>query len=191
MEAKKDFCFLCFEALANKVGKTQQSKVSSLVVNPSDATKCPMFVTWKKQGKLRGCIGCFDPLPLYSGLQQYAVVAGTQDHRFSPIPESELPSLECGISLLHSFEPANNALDWEIGVHGIRLFIDGRSATFLPEVAKEWKWSKGETLIELAQKAGFTKKYDQAAIDRSRVERYQSAKCVATWAEYQDYIQSH
>jgi uncharacterized protein (TIGR00296 family) len=191
MQATKELCFLCFEALANKVNNTSESKVSSLVIDSSNNSKCPMFVTWKKGGDLRGCIGCFDPLALYSGLQQYAVVAGTQDRRFHPIPSAELPTLECGISLLHSFEPAQNALDWEIGTHGIRLNIDGCGATFLPEVAKEWKWTKDQTLVELAKKGGFRGKYDKAAVERSKVERYQSAKCVATWAEYQEFLQSH
>jgi uncharacterized protein (TIGR00296 family) len=190
MQATKELCFLCFESLVNKVNKTSQSAVSSRVVDSSNATKCPMFVTWKKGRDLRGCIGCFDPLPLYRGLQDYAVVAGCNDHRFPPISTSELSALECGISLLHSFEPAQNALDWEIGTHGIRLHIDGCSATFLPEVAKELKWNKEQTLVELAKKGGFRKTYDQAAIERSKVERYQSAKCVATWEEYQAFLQS-
>jgi AMMECR1 domain-containing protein len=92
--------------------------------------------------------------------------------------------------LLHSFEPAENALDWEIGVHGIRLFVDGCSSTFLPEVAKERNCTKEETLAELAKKGGFRGTYEQAAVERSRVQRYQSAKCVATWDEYQQFIQT-
>jgi uncharacterized protein (TIGR00296 family) len=111
MEARKELCFLCFEALCNSVTGSHETKVSQLVVNPSDTRQCPMFVTWKKKGKLRGCIGDFNPLPLYQGLQQYAVISGTRDHRFKPIVESEFSSLECGISLLHSFEPGQNALD--------------------------------------------------------------------------------
>jgi uncharacterized protein (TIGR00296 family) len=188
MEATKELCFLCFEALCNKVTGTKQTKVSEVVVNTSDTRKCPLFVTWNKAGKLRGCIGSFSPLPLYQGLQDYAVISGTRDHRFTPIVQSEFPSLECGISLLHSFEPGQDALDWEIGVHGIRLFIDGLSATYLPEVAKEWKWTKEQTLVELAQKAGLRTKFDAAARDRARIERYQSAKCVADWGEYMQFI---
>jgi uncharacterized protein (TIGR00296 family) len=191
MQATKELCFLCFEALCNGVTGAKATKVSQLVVNESDTTQCPMFVTWKKKGKLRGCIGDFKPQPLYTGLQKYAVISGTRDHRFEPIAESELSSLECGVSLLHTFEPGQNALDWQIGVHGIRLFIDGRSATFLPEVAPDLKWNKHKTLVELAQKAGFRAEFDAAARDRATLERYQSAKCVAKWKEYQQFIRSH
>jgi uncharacterized protein (TIGR00296 family) len=191
MEATKELCFLCFEALCNHLAGSKHTTVSDRVIDPSNKTQCPLFVTWTKQGKLRGCIGNFSALPLYSGLQEYAVMSGTRDRRFPAIVASELPSLECGISLLHSFEPGGDALDWEIGVHGIRLFIDGLSATFLPEVAREWKWTKEQTLVELAQKAGLRTKFDADARKRSTISRYQSAKCAANWEEYQQFIHSH
>lgn len=184
MEATKLMCFVCFEALENKVCGTKKDKFISQIP-AGDTRECPMFVTWKKSGSLRGCIGIFKEIPLWDGLQEYAVVSGTQDRRFSPIKPDELPKLDCGISLLHSFEPGNDALDWEIGKHGIRLFIDGYSATYLPEVAKEQGWTKEEALESLARKAGFPRKFDAEALKRSRIERYQSAKLHATWDEYQ------
>jgi uncharacterized protein (TIGR00296 family) len=190
MEATKELCFLCFKALRNSVTGSKETKVADLVVDASNTAQCPLFVTWKKQGRLRGCIGNFSPLPLYTGLQEYAVISGTRDHRFRPIVQSELPFLECGISLLHSFEAGENALDWEVGVHGIRLFLDRLSATFLPEVAAECRWTKEQTLVELAKKAGFRQRFGDAARNRSRIQRYQSAKCGADWEEYQQFIRT-
>lgn len=183
MEAIDDMCFLCFEALENKVSGSNKTTFSSKIPK-GDKRECPMFVTWKKDGDLRGCIGIFRDIPLWEGLQEYAIIAGTQDSRFSPIKPAELPHLECGISLLHSFEPAKDALDWEIGKHGIRLFIDGCQSTFLPEVASEQGWDKMETLRYLARKGGFRGKLDESALKRARVERYQSAKHKVTWEQY-------
>jgi uncharacterized protein (TIGR00296 family) len=190
MQATKELCFLCFEALVNKVTGSTQTKVSSVVIDPSNTAQSGLFVTWMKNSKLRGCIGDFDLLPLYSGLQEYAVLSGTKDDRFSPITESELPQLKCEISLLHSFEKAATVFDWEIGVHGISLFIDKFTATFLPEIAVEYNWTKEVTLSYLAKKSGFKGAFDDAAIARSRLERYQSSACTATWEEYQQYINS-
>ena len=187
--ATKELCFLCFEALENKIHKTQNNQVASRVVQKTDASY-PMFVTWKIGNNLRGCIGNFSPLPLYSGLQEYAVISAMNDYRFSPVTASEIPTMNVGISLLHSFEPAKDALDWEIGKHGIRLFIDGCNATFLPEVASEQNWTKEETLQHLARKAGYGKTYDSKAMQRTRIERYQSSKCKATYEEYQAYLAS-
>jgi len=143
-----------------------------------------MFVTWKKNGDLRGCIGIFSDIPLWPGLQEYSITAGTKDRRFPPIATKELPNLECGISLLHSFEDADNPFDWEVGKHGIRIFIDHCSATFLPEVASEQGWNKEETLAYLSRKAGFSEKLTPDVLNRMRVQRYQSAKIKASWDEY-------
>lgn len=189
--ATKAMCFLCFEALQNAVARSKLNTVSTFIIPPGDATACPLFCTWKINGSLRGCIGCFDSLPLWSGLQEYAITAGTKDHRFDPISPSEIPKLTCAVSLLHSFEDCRDALDWEVGTHGIRLFIDNRKATYLPEVASDRGWSKEEALEHLARKGGFTKEYGAAEIQRSKVIRYQSSKISATYAEYQEFLQSH
>lgn len=187
--ATKEQCYLCFEALENKVLGKNSNKVSSKVVKNTNEAY-PMFVTWKIGTRLRGCIGNFQPQPLYSGLQEYAVISGTRDRRFEPMREDEIPKLNVGISLLHTFEDADNVLDWEVGKHGIRLFIDGFSATFLPEVASEQKWSKEQTLKQLAMKAGYYGKFDQSAMDRATLKRYQSSKCHATYDEYKEYVKN-
>jgi len=46
------------------------------------------------------------------------------------------------VSILTNFEDANDCMDWEVGIHGIRIeFINEngsrRTATYLPEVAPE------------------------------------------------------
>lgn len=191
LQATKEMCYLCFETLENACKNTKNTIVNQAVVPPNDNKKCPMFVTWKKDGDLRGCIGIFEPIPLYSGLKEYAIVAGFRDPRFPPINHSELSHLSCGISLLHSFEPANDCMDWEIGKHGIRLFIDGHSSTFLPQVASEQGWDKDTTLQHLARKGGFYGKFDEAAKRRAKVTRYQSSKLSATWEEYQQFLKAH
>jgi AMMECR1 domain-containing protein len=61
---------------------------------------------------------------------------------------------------------------------------------FLPEVAKEFNWTKEEALGDLAQKGGFRGKCDRAAIGRFRVERYESGKCVATPAEDEAHVRT-
>lgn len=54
----------------------------------------------------------------------------------------ELPRLHVSVSILCHFEDALDFLDWEIGIHGIRIeFYNERgtkkTATYLPEVAPE------------------------------------------------------
>jgi hypothetical protein len=81
------------------------------------------------------------------------------DTRFHPIPSSQLPSLSCSLTLLSTFEPCSDALDWDLGTHGIRISFIHRNrrygATYLPDVAVEQGWSKEETLESLMRKAGW------------------------------------
>ena len=84
--------------------------------------KYPLFVTWLKNGKLRGCIGTFSvEQPFGTTLQKYGLIAAVKDTRFPPIEKSELPSLRVEISLLHSFEKIEDPLNWEVGQHGIEI----------------------------------------------------------------------
>ena len=82
-----------------------------------------------------------------------------RDDRFGPVALEEVPKLEVEVSLLHSFEHAKNALDWEVGKHGIMIDFDvddeSYGATFLPEVAEEEGWDQLTTLKYLVHKAGY------------------------------------
>lgn len=67
----------------------------------------PLFVTWNTRSsrpgrspRLRGCIGCFEALPLHEGLAEYAIISAFRDSRFRKIEEWELNSLECGYVLI-------------------------------------------------------------------------------------------
>jgi AMME syndrome candidate gene 1 protein len=135
----------------------------------------PLFVTWNTLSRsghksLRGCIGTFEALPLASGLQSYSLTSAFEDTRFSPISASLLPSLSCSLTLLADFETCADALDWELGTHGIRISFVHRNrrygATYLPDVAVEQGWTKEETLESLMRKAGWDGGYSQGMARR-------------------------
>jgi AMMECR1 domain-containing protein len=72
----------------------------------------------------------------------YYYFSALKDSRFSPVVREELPRLVVSVSILCYFEDAVDYLDWEIGVHGIRIeFLTERgkrqTATYLPEISKE------------------------------------------------------
>ena len=74
------------------------------------------FVTLKKHGQLRGCIGQFEPdIPLYQVVSQMAVSSASKDTRFTPVQDDELNDLEYEISVLSPLRKIN---DWqEIDFH--------------------------------------------------------------------------
>lgn len=91
---------------------------------------------------MRGCIGTFNAMNLHTGLREYAITSAFKDSRFSPITRDEFSRLSVSVSILRHFEDGDDYLDWEVGVHGIRIeFVNEkgnkRTATYLPEVASE------------------------------------------------------
>ena len=113
------------------------------------------FVTLKKQGMLRGCIG--DLLPrqaLYESVIDNAVNAGTRDHRFRPVTRNEAGELTFEISALTVPQAVPGPKDIRIGIDGVILGKAGRRAVFLPQVAPEQGWDVDEMLTHLSLKAG-------------------------------------
>jgi AmmeMemoRadiSam system protein A len=66
-----------------------------------------VFVTLRKHGQLRGCIGHLAPTrrTLAEEVATLAVAAGHEDSRFPPVTPEELPELDVEISILTPPEP--------------------------------------------------------------------------------------
>lgn len=114
------------------------------------------FVTLKKEGKLRGCIGRFDPnLPLYQTIEEIAIAAATCDSRFERVTIEELNQIEIEISILTLLKKIDSIDQIQLGKHGIYIKKGLYSGTFLPQVAVETNWTKEEFLGHCARdKAG-------------------------------------
>jgi AmmeMemoRadiSam system protein A len=117
-----------------------------------------VFVTLKTGGRLRGCIGRFDPSePFRQLLLEMAVASATQDPRFlyDRVTPRELPELTIEVSVLSPLERTDDPLSIELGTHGIYINKGFQSGCFLPQVATETGWSKEEFLSNCAShKAG-------------------------------------
>ena len=115
------------------------------------------FVTLKNRGRLRGCIGCFQPdRPLGEMVVQMGAAAA-RDPRFvtNPVVSYEVPELTLEVSVLSPLAETNEPEKLELGTHGIYIVSGGRSGCFLPEVATEAGWNVEEFLSRCcAGKAG-------------------------------------
>ncbi len=110
-------------------------------------SKCGAFVTLHKKGDLRGCIGRFTANePLYRIVQEMAIAASTQDHRFSKVTKSELTEIDIEISVLTPLKKISSIDEIEMGRHGIYIKKGHNSGTFLPQVGTETGWNKEEFL---------------------------------------------
>lgn len=114
------------------------------------------FVTLKKHGQLRGCIGRFEPdIPLCQVVSQMAVSAAVHDSRFTPVQADELNDLEYEISVLSPLRKIDDWHEIELGKHGVQIKQGFNSGVFLPQVATENNWDLDTFMGQLcSQKAG-------------------------------------
>ncbi|XP_056267836.1 AMME syndrome candidate gene 1 protein isoform X3 [Pseudoliparis swirei] len=119
-----------------------------------------------------------------------------KDSRFPPMTRDELPRLFCSVSLLTNFEDVGDYLDWEVGVHGIRIEFfnekgSKRTATYLPEVAKEQGWDHIQTIDSLLRKGGYKAPITNDFRKTIKLTRYRSEKMTMGYAEYIAHRQHH
>jgi hypothetical protein len=119
------------------------------------------FVTLKRSGALRGCIGSLEPRSsLGQDVWENTRAAAFRDPRFPPLELDELDGLEISVSLVGPLEPlqANSleALMAELrpGVDGVFVQAGGKRATFLPAVWEDLREPRS-FLGALWRKAGW------------------------------------
>lgn len=113
------------------------------------------FVTWKRHGELRGCIGHMaEDTPLALTVARMAISAALEDRRFPPVRPEELAGLELEISVLSPFAPIPGPGAIVVGRDGVLLDKGGHRAVFLPQVAPEQGWDRDAMLDHLCAKAG-------------------------------------
>jgi AmmeMemoRadiSam system protein A len=115
------------------------------------------FVTLKREGRLRGCIGTLEcRRALDQEVARVAVSAAKEDPRFEPLRASELHGLEVEVSVLGPLEPIDPLAEraFEIGRHGLVVEQGSRRGLLLPQVATEWGWDRETFLAQTCIKAG-------------------------------------
>jgi AmmeMemoRadiSam system protein A len=115
---------------------------------------CGAFVTLKKGGMLRGCIGRMESdRPMWETVAIMARAAAFEDPRFPAVTPAELDDLSIEISLLTPFEPLDDPLAVEVGKHGLLVEKGIHRGVLLPQVATDHGWTAEEFLDNVCVKA--------------------------------------
>lgn len=127
------------------------------------------FVTLKRNGQLRGCIGSVYPTkPLILDLIDNARNAAFQDPRFEPLSPEELANLDVTVSILSSIERINfkdeRDLLSKIYPHGVIISDRDRRAVYLPVVWEQLP-ERDVFLNSLKEKAGFPPNYFSRSLE--------------------------
>lgn len=112
------------------------------------------FVTLRRNGRLRGCIGQIASNQTAVELVEYSArAAAVDDPRFRPVRAQELAEIEIEISLLSSPE-ITEPQAIEAGRHGLVVSRGSQRGLLLPQVATEHGWERVRFLEETCVKAG-------------------------------------
>ncbi|MGD8538936.1 MAG: AmmeMemoRadiSam system protein B [Candidatus Aminicenantes bacterium] len=126
--------------------------------NPKFLSPKGAFVTLKKKGALRGCIGFIEAvLPLHQTIVQATIYAASKDARFPPVAPSELEDIALEISVLTSPVRIDDPREVEVGRHGLIIAKGNQRGLLLPQVPVENRWSRRTFLQRTCQKAGLPK----------------------------------
>ena len=104
------YVLLAKEAVENYIKEGKIIEVPKNLPEEFLQRKSGTFVTIEKDGKLKGCIGTYLPtkINIAEEIIHNAVAAATEDYRFSPIKEEELPYLSYTVYVLSYPEPVKD-----------------------------------------------------------------------------------
>ena len=124
-------------------------------VSPLLRKKRGAFVTIKKGGRLRGCIGSIHPAkPLFETVNEMAREAAISDPRFQKLTTEELREIEIEISVLSPLKKIRDIEEIRVGSHGLYIMQGYYSGLLLPQVAQEYGWDRETFLKQVSIKAG-------------------------------------
>lgn len=152
------------DSLTSYVEKQTRIALEGYALTPELEARHGAFVTLRRGGELRGCIGHTRSLePLAEAVRDNAINAAVRDPRFPPVRPEELSAIQIEVSALcpgaepdSPFIPANDISEIVLGRDG--LYLDGTGSLggglLLPQVPVERGWSLQEFLDAVCAKAG-------------------------------------
>src|SRR6266568_2003717 len=113
-----------------------------------------VFVTLRKHGELRGCVGSVRPTAATAAheLIRYAVASAVRDPRFDPVRLDEVSALTIKVQLLDMPEPVANIAELDPQVYGIIVRRGDRQALLLPDI--DGIETPEQQVLAACQKAG-------------------------------------
>jgi AmmeMemoRadiSam system protein A len=129
------------------------------------------FVSIKKHGELRGCIGTFSPTQPNIALEviQNAISASGRDPRFPPVASEELDSLDISVDVLTEPEKISSPDELDPKRYGVIVTKGWRRGLLLPDL--EGVNTTEEQIYIAKRKAGIMPD-EHVELMRFEVKRY-------------------
>ena len=130
-----------------------------------------VFVSIKKDGQLRGCIGTIQAVQscLAQEIIENAVSASVRDPRFSPIEPEELESLVISVDVLGETEKISSPAELDTERYGVIVTKGGRRGLLLPNLEGV---DTVEEQIAIAKRKAGIREYEEVKLERFEVVRH-------------------
>jgi len=148
-----------------KTGKT--AALSENLPKELTEGKAGVFVSIKKYGALRGCVGTIKPVTKNTAneILRNAVSACSEDPRFPPVTEDELPALTVSVDVLSPPEAISSADLLDVKRYGVIVTSGYKRGLLLPNL--DGVDTVDEQVSIAMQKAGI---YSDECIELERFE---------------------
>ena len=135
------------------------------------AQRSAAFVSLKKKGALRGCIGTFQPSreSLAEEIVANAISAAFRDPRFPPVSEDELDDLDISVDVLSDPEPVPDASHLDPRRYGVIVKRGGRIGLLLPDLQGV---DSVEEQLEIARNKAGIDAHEPIQLYRFTVDRF-------------------
>jgi AmmeMemoRadiSam system protein A/AmmeMemoRadiSam system protein B len=175
MEARKEsedeYVRLARQSMEYYIINGRRLRTPDNLPNDLISKRAGTFVSIKKNGKLRGCIGTTAPVTgsIAEEIINNAISAATKDPRFSPIAEDELKDLVISVDVLGPTEPITSKEELDVKRYGVIVAKGRRRGLLLPNL--EGVDTVEEQIAISKQKAGIDED-EEVTLERFEVIRH-------------------
>lgn len=166
-EKESEYVRLARETLENYVRDGKKIEIPDWVPPEFKSKRAGVFVSLKKHGMLRGCIGTIGPVRvnIAEEIIYNAISSGTQDPRFPAVRLEELPDLVYSVDVLGDAEKIDSMDQLDVKRYGVIVTSGFRRGLLLPDL--EGVDTPQEQVAIALQKAGINRS------ERYQMERFE------------------
>ena len=138
---------------------------------PDLRRRAGVFVSLKRRGELRGCVGTLEPAQVNIALEivENAIGAALRDPRFRPLAEEELVELATSVDILRPPVRVTGLEELDVQRFGVIVQFGSKRGLLLPDIEGI---RSVEEQVRVARKKGGIGDVDPVELYRFEVERY-------------------
>jgi len=173
MKAKEESAYvrLARETIENYIKNGKMISLPNDLPDEMIKHKAGVFVSIKKIGNLRGCIGTFMPTQenIAYEIIRNAISATVDDPRFPPVTVSELNDLVISVDILSSPEEISDILELDPKKYGVIVSSGYKKGLLLPDLEGV---DTAEEQVDIAKRKAGIYSNEKVKLYRFEVKRY-------------------